>query len=66
MIERIVTPDGLALAVPGIVPKLSDTPGALRLHAPALGEHTEAVLSRLPRRNEREAGDNESAKMKPT
>jgi formyl-CoA transferase len=66
MIEHIVTADGLALDVPGIVPKLSDTPGALRTPAPWLGEHTEAVLSRLPHRNEREAGDNELESMKPS
>ena len=36
MLQRIALPDGLALDVPGVVPKLSATPG--------LGEHTEAVL----------------------
>ena len=46
MIQRIVTADGLALDVPGIVPKLSATPGAIRSLAPALGEHTKTVLSR--------------------
>ena len=44
MIERITTADGLALDVPGIVPKLSATPGAITRPAPALGEDTEAVL----------------------
>jgi formyl-CoA transferase len=39
MIERIVSADGLALDVPGIVPKLSRTPGAIRHRAPTLGEH---------------------------
>jgi formyl-CoA transferase len=39
MIERIVTADGLALEVPGVVPKLSDTPGGLFRPAPRLGEH---------------------------
>jgi formyl-CoA transferase len=48
MIERIVTTQGLALDVPGIVPKLSATPGSLRSLAPSLGEHTEAVLGNLP------------------
>ena len=47
MIERIVTADGLALDVPGIVPKLSDTPGAIRFPAPTLGQHTDAVMARL-------------------
>ncbi|MBI5257001.1 MAG: CoA transferase [Burkholderiales bacterium] len=44
MIERITTADGLALDVPGICPKLSATPGAIRSLAPALGEHTREVL----------------------
>jgi crotonobetainyl-CoA:carnitine CoA-transferase CaiB-like acyl-CoA transferase len=35
---------GRALKVPGIVPKLADTPGRLRTPAPLLGEHTNAVL----------------------
>jgi formyl-CoA transferase len=47
MIEQATTPDGLTLAVPGIVPKLSATPGGLRSPAPALGEHTEQVLGPL-------------------
>ncbi len=44
MIERIVTASGLALDVPGIVPKLSDTPGAIRAVAPGLGEHNAELL----------------------
>ncbi len=31
----------------GIAPKFSKTPGALRSHAPDLGEHTEAILKEL-------------------
>jgi formyl-CoA transferase len=49
MIERIVTTDGLALDVPGIVPKLSDTPGSLRSPAPRLGEHTDEVILSIRR-----------------
>ncbi len=48
MIERIVTAQGLQLDVPGVVPKLSATPGSLRSLAPSLGEHTQAVLGNLP------------------
>jgi formyl-CoA transferase len=44
MIQTITTADGLQLDVPGIVPKLSATPGAIHSLAPGLGEHTEAVL----------------------
>jgi formyl-CoA transferase len=47
MIERITTRDGLSVEVPGVVPKLSKTPGVIRSAAPRLGEDTEAVLSRL-------------------
>lgn len=49
MIERITTPSGLALDVPGIIPKLSATPGGLYRPAPALGEHTEDILKSLTR-----------------
>jgi formyl-CoA transferase len=47
MIEEIVTRDGLSLKTPGVVPKLSETPGSVRTTAPRLGEDTEAVLARL-------------------
>jgi len=47
MIERITTADGLALDVPGVVPALSLTPGRIDRLAPALGEHTQAVLASL-------------------
>ena len=49
MIERIVTRDGLALDVPGVVPKLGLTPGRIGAPAPALGEHTESVKKALRR-----------------
>ncbi len=49
MIQTITTADGLSLDVPGIIPKLSATPGAIRSLAPSLGEHTEAVLLALQR-----------------
>ena len=47
MIREIVAGDGEPLRVPGIVPKLSGTPGAIRSAAPRLGEHTESVLHEL-------------------
>ncbi|MHA3904617.1 CaiB/BaiF CoA transferase family protein [Castellaniella sp. WN] len=40
-------PDGTPIQVPGIVPKLSGTPGEIRSRAPALGEHTAEVLGAL-------------------
>ncbi|QKZ05565.1 CaiB/BaiF CoA transferase family protein [Pseudomonas eucalypticola] len=36
--------DGTAVTLPGIVPKLLGTPGRIKSRAPALGEHTDAVL----------------------
>jgi formyl-CoA transferase len=47
MIESAVLPDGQSLKIPGIVPKLSGTPGETRWLGPALGSHTHAVLSDL-------------------
>ncbi|HEY9065637.1 MAG TPA: CoA transferase [Burkholderiaceae bacterium] len=47
MIERVTAADGLALDVPGIVPKLSLTPGAITRRAPTLGEDNDAVLGPL-------------------
>ena len=38
------TRDGYAVDVPGVVPKLSLTPGTLRTSAPHLGDDTDAVL----------------------
>jgi len=49
MTLRITTQDGLALDVPGIVPKLSLTPGRVGSPAPALGEHTQSVKKALRR-----------------
>ena len=47
MIETVRMPDGSALSVPGIVPKLSRTPGSHRRNAPALGQDTDAVLGEI-------------------
>ncbi|MDM0034464.1 CaiB/BaiF CoA-transferase family protein [Variovorax sp. J22P271] len=44
MILRQVTRDGHEVDVPGIVPKLSGTPGGVRSSAPRLGDDTDAVL----------------------
>lgn len=37
-------PDGQVVKMPGIVPKLSETPGQVKWRGPELGEHTESVL----------------------
>ncbi len=41
------TRDGDTVTVPGIVPKLSATPGTVRSSAPGLGDDTDAVLREL-------------------
>lgn len=45
MILDTTSADGSPLKVPGIVPKLSATPGQLRRLAPTLGQHTAEVLA---------------------
>ena len=47
MIRDIRLADGSALKVPGVVPKLSATPGGFDHGGPALGEHTNEVLREL-------------------
>jgi len=47
MLEEHRLPDGAPIKLPGIVPKLSDTPGGTRWIGPALGAHTEEILREL-------------------
>jgi len=47
MILKQTTRDGHELDVPGVVPKLSATPGTLRTSAPHLGDDTDAVLQEI-------------------
>jgi formyl-CoA transferase len=47
MILTQQTRDGYEVEVPGIVPKLMGTPGAIRSSAPGLGEDTDAVLREI-------------------
>jgi crotonobetainyl-CoA:carnitine CoA-transferase CaiB-like acyl-CoA transferase len=47
MIREIELRDGSRLSVPGVVPKLSRTPGGFDGGGPKLGEHTDAVLRDL-------------------
>lgn len=44
MILQTSLPDGSTIEVPGIVPKLSQTPGQIDRLAPKLGEHTDEIL----------------------
>ncbi len=47
MLDSLQMDDGSRLAVPGITPKLSLTPGGHRRNAPTLGQDTDAVLQEL-------------------
>jgi formyl-CoA transferase len=47
MIQTFTRPDGKPLKVPGVLPKLSATPGRLGDGGPTLGQHTDDVLDEL-------------------
>ncbi|GAB2873811.1 CoA transferase [Paraburkholderia jirisanensis] len=47
MLLQADLPGGAQVKMPGIVPKLSDTPGEVRWTGPTLGQHTESVLADL-------------------
>ena len=47
MIRTIALPGGRQLKVPGVVPRLSATPGDFAGGGPALGEHSDQVLGEL-------------------
>ena len=47
MLQQVAMADGSHLTVPGIVPKLSRTPGGHRRNAPDLGQDTDRILSEM-------------------
>lgn len=47
MIIDAALPGGASVKMPGIVPKLSDTPGCVNWQGPSLGQHTDSVLNQL-------------------
>ncbi|MBW7900681.1 MAG: CoA transferase [Rhodocyclaceae bacterium] len=47
MLRTATLPDGRACRMPGVVPRLSATPGGADWIGPALGEHTDEVLAGL-------------------
>ena len=47
MLQSVTMDDGSEVTVPGIVPKLSRTPGSHRRNAPAIGQDTDAVLREI-------------------
>ena len=56
MIQKTALPDGQPIDIPGIVPKLSETPGQTKWLGPTLGEHTEEVLASLGIKGRRARG----------
>jgi len=47
MLQTMVMDDGTPLTVPGIIPKLSLTPGSQHRNAPTLGQDTDAVMREI-------------------
>jgi formyl-CoA transferase len=47
MLQHIQLKDGSELTIPGVVPKLSLTPGQHRRNAPTLGEDTDSILKEM-------------------
>ena len=47
MLQDTPMNDGSSMTLPGIIPKLSATPGSHRRNAPALGQDTDSVLKEL-------------------
>lgn len=47
MLQQVTLRDGTTFELPGIVPKLSESPGGTRWLGPRLGEHTEEVLATI-------------------
>jgi formyl-CoA transferase len=47
MLAEVKMDDGSTLSVPGVVPKLSETPGGHRRNAPRLGQDTDDVLREI-------------------
>ena len=52
MLQDHVLPDGTQAVMPGIVPRLSGTPGKTRWLGPKLGEHTQEILESIGVRGE--------------
>ncbi|MGY2194502.1 CaiB/BaiF CoA transferase family protein [Pseudomonas pergaminensis] len=47
MLLNAELPGGVSVKMPGIVPKLSDTPGGVNWQGPSLGQHTDEILGSL-------------------
>ncbi|MCM2379894.1 CaiB/BaiF CoA transferase family protein [Pseudomonas marginalis] len=47
MLLNAELPGGVSVKMPGIVPKLSETPGGVNWQGPSLGQHTDEILGSL-------------------
>lgn len=47
MLQTVTLPDGEEVLVPGIVPKLSETPGSMEWIGPKLGQHNEEIIGHI-------------------
>ncbi|WP_026565299.1 CaiB/BaiF CoA transferase family protein [Bacillus sp. UNC41MFS5] len=47
MLQTVTLPTGEEVLVPGIVPKLSETPGSMEWIGPKLGQHNEEILGQI-------------------
>jgi formyl-CoA transferase len=56
MLQQVKLEDGDTLTVPGVVPKLSRTPGGHRRNAPRVGQDTDTVMRELGLSDEQIAG----------
>ncbi|MDB5861351.1 MAG: CoA transferase [Ramlibacter sp.] len=56
MLQQVTLDDGDILTVPGVVPKLSRTPGGHRRNAPRIGQDTDTVMRELGLSDEQIAG----------
>jgi formyl-CoA transferase len=52
MLDTVHMEDGTSLTVPGVIPKLSKSPGKRNRNAPRLGQDTEQVLREIGLRDD--------------
>ena len=53
MLEQATLPDGTPMRIPGVVPRLTETPGSTEWLGPGLGEHTDELLAGVGYKPER-------------
>jgi formyl-CoA transferase len=63
MFESVTLPDGKALKIPAVVPKLSETPARTEWPGPRLGEHNREVYGELLGLSDAELADMQRTKL---